>query len=276
MDYYWVTNQAEYATDLLFASRSRLRELFPRLLDHAVVNFSARDILSFLGRKLNGNFLGEVLTDSKKTRQPGTRVKHRVKENWLKMYDKFGLILRVETVINQPREFRVRRQRTRNGKPEMVWCPMNKGVANLPAYLQQARDANSRYLNALAVVDDPTPAYQHVTQLTQSKVHRGRSYAGFNPACPEDVRLFQAVLFGEHLLRGFRNADIRRILWGQHRQHRERLRQANRITRLIKRLHVRGLVAKIPRTRRWRVTAPGERLLGTLIQLHYHGLPLAA
>ncbi|MGD9857293.1 MAG: hypothetical protein AB7U20_20315 [Planctomycetaceae bacterium] len=179
MDYYWATNQAEYATDLLFASRSRLRELFPRLWDHAVVNFSARA-------------------------------------------------------------------------------------------------ANSRYLNALSVVDDPTPAYQHVTQLTQSKVHRGRSYAGFNPACPEDVRLFQAVLCGEHLLRGFRNTDIRRILWGEHRQHRERLRQANRITRLIKRLHGRGLVAKIPTTRRWRMTAPGERLLGTLIQLHYHGLPLAA
>jgi len=132
MDDDWVTNQAEYATDLLFASRSRLRELFPRLLDHAVVNVSAPDILSFLGRKLNGNFLGEVLTDSKKTREPGTRIQHRVKENWLKMYDKFGLVLRVETVINQPREFRVRRRRTRNGKPEMVWCPMNQGVANLP------------------------------------------------------------------------------------------------------------------------------------------------
>lgn len=149
-------------------------------------------------------------------------------------------------------------------------------LANLPDYLQQARAANSRYLNALSVVDDPTPAYQHVTQRTQSNVHRGRSYAGFNPACPEDVRLFQAVLCGQHLLRGFRNPDIRRTLCGEHRQHRERLRQANRITRLIKRLHVRGLVAKVPRTRRWRVTATGERLLGTVIQLHSHGLPLAA
>ena len=44
-----------------------------------------------------------MLNDCKKKRNPGARVKHRVKENWLKMYDKFGLILRVETVINQPR-----------------------------------------------------------------------------------------------------------------------------------------------------------------------------
>jgi hypothetical protein len=70
MNYYWVTEQAEYATDVLFASRARLGELYPRLLDHAAVNFSARDILTFLGRKLHGNFQGEVLTDLKKKRCP--------------------------------------------------------------------------------------------------------------------------------------------------------------------------------------------------------------
>lgn len=92
----------------------------PRLLDHAVVNFPAKDILTFLGRKLSGNFLGEVLTDCKKKRDPGARIKHRMKENWIKMYDKFGLVLRVETVINSPREFKVRRTRMRQGKPTKV------------------------------------------------------------------------------------------------------------------------------------------------------------
>ncbi len=77
-DYYWVTEQAEYASDVIFKDRSKLRDLYPRLLDHAVVNFSASDILTFLGRKLTGNFLGEVLTDCKKKREPGARVKHRV------------------------------------------------------------------------------------------------------------------------------------------------------------------------------------------------------
>jgi len=126
MSYYWVTEQAEYSTDVLFTSRAKLRELYPRLLDHAVVNFSARDILSFLGRKLQGNFQGEVLNDLKKDRQPGARIKHRMKDNWLKMYDKFGLLLRVETVINNPREFKVRRRRVRDGRKQMVWCPMNR------------------------------------------------------------------------------------------------------------------------------------------------------
>jgi hypothetical protein len=274
-DYYWTTQQAEYASDVLFAERSKLGELYRRLIDHAVVNFSARDILGFLGRKLHGSFQGEVLTDCKKPRQPGTRIKHRVKENWLKMYDKFGLILRVETVINQPREFRVRRRRMRQGQRQMVWCPMNKGVANLPSYQQVARAANDRYLNALSVVDDPAEGYRQASRLAESKLHRGRRYAGFNPARRADVRLFEAVMAGEHRLRGFRNADIRDRLWTPTRDPRERRRRANAVTRLLQRLHVRGLLAKIPRTRRWRVTTSGERLLGQMIRLHHHGLPLA-
>ena len=276
MNYYWVTEQAEYSSDVLFASREKLRELYPRLLDHAAVNFSAQDILGFLGRKLHANFQGEVLTDLKKKRYPGARVKHRVKENWLKMYDKFGLILRVETVINQPREFRVYRKCQRKGQEQMAWCPMAKGVANLPCYQNVMRAANERYLDALSVVSDPTPAYQQVSQLAESKVSQGRHYAGFNPARREDVRLFQAVLSGEHLLRGFRNAEIRRALWVESKDPRERQRQANAVTRRLKRLHIRGLLAKIPRTRRWRVTAKGQQLLGTIVRLHYHGLSTAA
>jgi hypothetical protein len=276
LSYYWVTDQAEYSTDILFTSRARLRELYPRLLDHAAVNFSARDILTFLGRKLQGNFQGEVLTDLKKDRQPGARIKHRMKENWLKMYDKFGLLLRVETVINNPREFKVRRRRSRDGRKTMVWCPMNKGVTNLPSYQRVARAANDRYLDALSVVADPAPAYEQVAHVAEAKVVQARHYAGFNPARRDDIRLFQAVLSGEHLLRGFHNADLRARLWPAARDPRERRRQMHRASRLLKRLHVRGLVAKIPRTRRWRVTVHGQTVLGKLIRLHYHGLSQAA
>ena len=146
-DYYWVIDQAEYSTDVLFQSRAKLAELYPRLLQHALLCFSAQDILTFLGRRLHPRFDGEVLTDCKMDRLPGARIKHRMKNNWLKMYDKFGQILRIETVINQPREFKVRRYRLRAGQRRMRWCPMNKGVANFYRYHAVARAANARYLN---------------------------------------------------------------------------------------------------------------------------------
>ena len=99
---HWVVDQAEYATDLLFTSRAALAGLYRALLDYAVRTFTPKDILGFLGRKWDRRFDGEVHTHYEDDRWFGTRIKHRMKSNWLKMYDKFGLILRVETVINSP------------------------------------------------------------------------------------------------------------------------------------------------------------------------------
>jgi hypothetical protein len=273
--YYWVVDQAEYATDLIFTGRAALAGLYPRLLDHAAVNFSAKDILCFLGRKFRPRFEGEVLTDCQKGRWPGARIKHRMKNNWLKMYDKFGWVLRIETVINNPREFRVRRLRTREGRREMVWCPMNKGVINLYRYREVASAANRRYLDALSVVDDPTPAYRQVEELTEPVVVSGRSHAGFNPASPADVRLFQAVLDGDHVLRGIRNAGIRLALYGSTEDAGELRRQSHAVGRMLKRLHVRGLIAKVPHSHRWHVTAKGHQVLGAVVRLYHYGIPAA-
>jgi hypothetical protein len=275
LSYYWVVDQAEFATDLIFTSREALAGLYPRLLDHAAVHFSAKDILSFLGRRLHPRFDGEVLTDCQKGRWPGARIKHRMKNNWLKMYDKFGWVLRIETVINDPREFRVRRLRVRNGRRAMVWCPMNKGVINLYRYREVALAANRRYLDALAVVDDPTPAYRQVEELTEPVVVSGRSHAGFNPASGADVKLFQAVLQGENLVRGFRNADIRAALYGSTEDVGERRRQSHAVGRLLKRLHVRGLIVKVPHSHRWHLSGKGHQVLGAVVRLYHDGIPAA-
>ena len=276
LTYYWVVDQAELATDLIFTSREALAGLYPRLLDHAAVNFSAKEILTFLGRRFHPRFDGEVLTDCQKGRAPGARIKHRMKNNWLKMYDKFGLVLRIETVINNPREFRIRRLRERKDRLVMVWCPMNKGVSNVYRYHEVALAANERYLEALSVVDNPATAYRHVQELTEPIVVSGRSHRGFNPASRSDVKLFSAVLDGNHLVRGFRNVDIREALFGQNEEDAERRRQSHAVGRLLKRLHARGLIAKVPNTRRWLVTQKGHQVLGVIIQLYYHGIPAVA
>ncbi len=68
--YYWTIQQAEYSTDILFATRasSRSSTAHSRLRHRQL---QPPDILTFLGRKLHGNFQGEVLTDTKKDRAPG-------------------------------------------------------------------------------------------------------------------------------------------------------------------------------------------------------------
>jgi len=173
----------------------------------------------------------------------------------------------VETVINAAKEFWVYRTRHhRDGSSSVGYYPMTKSVTSLVHYQEQALACNRRYLDALAVVDDPAPAYQELAHLTEAKVVDGRSYAGFNPARREAVRLFAAVLAGDGIARGFRNGDIREALYGELESGPEQRRASAAVGRVLKRLHVRGLVAKIPRTRRWRVTERGRHLLSLAVQ----------
>jgi hypothetical protein len=105
-------------------------------------------VLGFLGRKWDRRFDGDVQTTVKTDdRLPGTRIKHRMTRNWLTMYNKFGLILRVETVINRPKEFWVFRTRKhRDGTTSQGSFPMNKVVGSLIHYQEQALACNRRYL----------------------------------------------------------------------------------------------------------------------------------
>ncbi len=274
---HWVADQAEFATDLLFTSRPALAGLYRQLLDYAVLTFTPKDILGFLGRKWDRRFDGEVHTHFENDRWFGTRLKHRMRRNWLKLYDKFGLLLRVETVINAPQEFYVYRSRQhRDGTSSSGYFPMTKSVQALVHYQEQALACNRRYLDALAVVDDPAPAYQELQELTEAKLGDGRSYAGFNPARRDDVRLFAAVLDGDGLARGFRNGEVRAALFGVLKTRDQQRRASAAVGRLLKRLHVRHLVAKIPRSRRWRVTDRGRHLLGLALQLYRRTWPQLA
>jgi len=267
--HYWVADQAEYATDILFQSKQALAGLFQRLLEFAWLTFTPKDVLGFLGRRLHACFDGEGLTDVKTHREPGARIKHRMKRNWLKMYDKFGVILRIETVINQPGEFKIYRECTRqDGTRYWAWRPMPKGVGNLHHYQRHAQASNERYLAALCHVDDPAPARRDLTNLTERKVAGDRSSPGFNPAREEHLRLFAAVLDGDHIAQGFRNKDIRRALDPSGDTLPERRRNSAAIGRQLKRLHVRGLVAKIPHSRRWKVTETGRRVLGDALRVY--------
>ena len=267
LSHYWVIDQAEFATDVLFVGKKALAGLFLRLLEFAVLTFSPKKVFHYLGRKWHEKFDGEVQTHYKSVREPGACVKHFMRNNWLKMYDKLGLLVRVETVINQPGEFKVFREcRHRDGRRSSGWYPMCKGVGNFHHYQSHALACNERYLDALAAVENPTPAYDDLRTLTEPQRQKGRSYAGFNPARADEARLFAAVLAGDHIAQGFRNKDIRAALHADDAKDRHRLSAA--VGRLLKRLHVRQLVAKVPRSRRWRVTETGRRILGDTLAVY--------
>lgn len=274
MTYYWVTDQAEYATDVMFRSRADLQSLYPALLRHATLAYRADDVMRFLGRKLDPRFQGEVVSDLKH-RIEGARIKHRVKRNWIKMYDKHGCILRVETVINQTREFKVRRVTRFRGRGRVRWTPMPKGVAFLDRTERICRAANRRYLDGLADIRDPGAARRALDRMAIPAPTRTRRLRGFNPADTDDAKLFAAVLRGEHVIAAFRNRHIREALFGPTDDRLTARRQAARVTRLFNRLHAHGYVAKIPHTHRWRVTDLGRAAMSAVLDVRDNAFPAA-
>jgi hypothetical protein len=271
--YTWVTDQAEFATDLLFKDRTALQSLYPRLWQYATLHFRAEDVLSYLGRKLPERCTGELLNDTKKQPQ-GFRIKHRHEGNWLKMYDKFGCVLRIEIVINRPRVFPVRRWGTRKGRRVLAWFPLRKNVAHLRRYAEVSLQATRRYLAALAGVDDPQVSERLLDKVCERVPFQGRTQRGLNPLSRTDQRLFHAVLRGEHCLRGFSSRDVARYLdLAPTRNPRERRRQSAHVGRRLRLLRAHGLIAKIPRTRRYRVTERGFAFMSTSIHLRFRAFP---
>src|SRR5947209_13855332 len=181
--YYWVLDQAEIATDVMFKTRPQLLEVWPDLVRHASLNMSSSDVLGFLGRKLHPSLAAQVVTDTKR-RPQGWRVRHRMAGNWVKVYDKAS-VLRVETTINNPREFRILRVFTdERGRRERRWCPMRKGVSDLWRSYQVGMAANRRYLEALAAAPLKGEGVAALDALCRPRTNHGRTVARFNPLTP--------------------------------------------------------------------------------------------
>jgi hypothetical protein len=72
---------------------------------------------------------------------------------------------RVETVISNPYEFKVRRKGTRRGMEIVGWFPLPKGIAHLFRFAEVSLASNRRYLDALATVRDPSPAARELERL---------------------------------------------------------------------------------------------------------------
>jgi hypothetical protein len=272
--YYWVLDQVEFSTDVLFADKSTLAGLRGRLYEHAALCFGAEQVMTFLGRKYRGTFQGELKTHWHR-REAGAAVKHWMKRNAIKMYDKDGRVLRIETVINNPREFRVHRARHKqDGSTEVGWFAMSKGVTNLYRYADVSRQANARYLEALVVVDDLSVGQRQLERRCAPVAYQGRQRRALQPLGRDDQALFQAVLRGEHTVRGFRNRELAAHLFGARPSDAaERRRQCGRISRLISLLRAHGLVAKVPRSRRYYVTTMGGRFMSTVIQVRHKLIP---
>lgn len=269
LDYYWSAEETEWATDLMFRSPEALANVYPHFLHYATTTFGSGDVLRFLGKrptaKVHGKFAGEVIS-SLKSRPEGTRVKHAVNRNSIKMYDKQGSVLRVETTINDPRDMKAYRTKEGDAAGKKSWQRMRKGVSDLPRRTEVSQQSNERYLESLAAIATPSPLKQVAGKVCRRKRWQGRPVRALQPLGEADGALLAAVARGEFAVNGFRNRDLRTILDGETAPDPAAAkRQSARITRQLRLLRGHGLIRKIPKTHRYQLTKSGRMTITAIL-----------
>ena len=255
--YHWSVMQIEYATDIVFRRQQELAPIYEALVRTAVHAVKAENVATFLGHKLYGQYRDEVGNDFQ-TRIQGTRIKHQMGKAAIKMYDKHGLILRIETTLNDVSFFKHhRRVEHRDGSWEMKTAALKKSIYSLPLLLELMQAANRRYLEFISTLDDPSGALKDLEKLGRPVREAERSLRGFNLFSGEDLDLFQALLRGEFNISGFQNKDLA-----------QRLQKASRkVSALLKRLRAHGLIKKIGHCYKYYLTALGRRVAATALRV---------
>jgi hypothetical protein len=269
--YYWSIEESEWATDVMFRSPQDLSHLYPSLIHYGITTLGSPDVMRFLGRKLpkhggvHGRFTGQVVSDLK-SRPEGIRIKHRLNFNSIKMYDKQGSVLRVETTINDARDLKVYRRKEGDSQGKKAWLRMRKSVADVHRRAHVSQAANERYLKALAAVEPGQPLGELTADLCQPVTWQGRRARALNPFSGEDAKLLAAVSRGEFTLNGFRNRDLRPLLYGNAAAPPELLRrQSSAITRRLRLLRAHGLITKVTKTHRYTLTDKGRLAITALL-----------
>jgi len=284
-NYYWTVAESEWASDILFRDPGDVLPLCERLAAYSMSVHGPGDVMRFFGRTVRADgrprasFQGTMQSDVR-IFDEGLRLKHWLKGNSVKMYNKQPSVLRIETTINHPEEFkafRVPENAPADAKPE--WLRVRKGVADLYRRAQVSQASNDRFAAAQAAVvnEDATPLKELTTSLCRRVVRPGkekadgsrtrpRTYRALNPLAPDDLQLLTLVSQPKFGVSGLRNQDVRPELFPTPPAGpKEQRAQASAVSRKLAILRAHGLLEKIPKSHRYRLTEKGRQGLTALL-----------
>lgn len=269
VDYYWTADETEWATDLMFKSPQELGEVYPKLIRHAMVSMGSVEVMRFLGQKvenkIHGNFKDEVMTDLRE-RPEGIRVKSLCGKNSVKMYDKQGSVLRVETTINDAGKFKVYRKPEGKPRAKKTWSKLRKGVADMARRAQVSDQSNQRYMQALASADTQATVGELAAKVCRRAQRRGRCVRALRPLDHDDTALLGVVGRAEFGINGMRNRDLREALYGRDTKDKAvTKRRSAAISRKLAMLRAHGLIKKIRGTHRYTVTDKGRSIITAIL-----------
>lgn len=256
--YHWSIMQAEYATDIVFKRQIDLQAIYDQLTRTAIHVVKPENVATFLGKKLHGNYQDEM-GNNFNTRIEGTRIKHTMGQAAIKMYDKLGIVLRIETTANNVSFFKHYRQvEHRDGTRSLKLASMKKGIYSLSSLAKLLCAANDRYLEFISDINDTSLGITILNKISKTIIENKRPYKGFNMFDDDDQKLFETILSGEFNISGFQNKNLRQKLSNK---------SGAQVSRILKRLRTHGLIKKIGHTYKYYLTRLGRKVILTGLKL---------
>ena len=250
--YQWSLSEVEYSYDIIFKNADVLKPVYDNIITTAMHTITPENIANYLGKRFSFQFEGEAGSRYNK-RILGTRIKHQLGDTSVKIYDKFGSVLRIEVTSNDVSEMRVFRDvQKRDGTTVAKMAPVKKSIYSLFDLTKLFMHACLRYLEAISAFDDPTDGLKKLDKAVEPIAENNRNYKGFNFFSREDKAILLAVANPKFNIDGMRNKHLRALLPDK--------TQAQ-ISRLFKRLRVHNLIEKVRGTFKYRLTALGKQVI---------------
>jgi len=256
--YHWSLMQVEYSTDLIFRSEATLKPLYEQLSRQAVLAVKAEQVASFLGKKLTPQLAQEVGSRFA-TRIEGTCIKHRFAKTGVKMYDKFGRVLRLETTTNDVSFFKHHRKvEHKDGHSTRELAPLKKTIYSLIDLREILAGCNRRYLEFLSALEDTSSGERDLVRLTEPQHDADRTIKGLNFFAPGEQKLLRALQRPEFNIHGMRRADLKAFVSEYN---------DSRLSRELHRLRLLGLIKRVTRTYRYYLTRLGRAAIAAACSL---------
>jgi hypothetical protein len=247
--YHWSLMQVEYATDLVFRSTATLGPLYEQLVRQSVLNVKAEQVASFLGRQITP-LLAQEIGSQFSTRIEGTCIKHRFGKCSIKMYDKHGIVLRIETTTNDVSFFKHHRKvEHRQGPATRELAPVKKSIYSLIDLREIVLGCNRRYIAHLSALDDFAAGIRALDRLTRSRAVDGKTVQGINFFAPVDKALLHALQNPRVNIAGIRRGDLLADLG---------MLSPSRLSRQLRRLLDLGVIKRATGTYRYYLTKAGR------------------
>ena len=175
----------------------------------------------------------------------------------VKIYDKYGQVLRIETTTNDVSFFKHHRKvEHKNGTETRELAPLKKSIYSLIDLREILLGCNRRYLDFLSSLDDHSDGQRALQKLTEPKTVQNITWRGFNFFAATDQALLRAVLDPKFNIHGLRRADLKLYL--------PNLSDSS-LSRQIKRLRIFGMIKRVSGTYRYYLTKLGRAAIAACV-----------